>query len=83
MICVANGVLKPMPLSDIINPETQKTEIRFVDIDSDNYKIARNYMVRIEKHDFEDPAFIKKMVEVSNMSEEEFMTKFEYLGGLK
>ncbi len=79
MICMVNGVMMPMPFDYMINPKTKKTEVRYVDVESEKYKIARNYMVRLEKRDFMDEDFLSKMVEGSKLSKEKFLEKFCYL----
>jgi 6-phosphofructokinase 1 len=78
MICVVNGELQPLYFEDMIDPITKKTQIRMVDINSESYKVARSYMVRLEKSDFEDREFLEKMIKESHLSEKEFMEKFGY-----
>ncbi|HEX9970521.1 MAG TPA: 6-phosphofructokinase, partial [bacterium] len=79
MISVINGVLMPLPFDRMIDPITNKTELRYVDIHSEKYKIARNYMVRLEKRDLEDSEFLDKMALSAKMSNTEFLKKFSYL----
>lgn len=79
MICVDNGKLHPLPFEEMLDPKTNKTQVRYLDILSDGYKVARSYMVRLEKRDIEDKAFLAKMAEGGRMSPEEFLKKFEYL----
>jgi 6-phosphofructokinase 1 len=79
MICVNDGRLIPMPFHEIINPETGKTAIRFVDTDSDSYKVARSYMVRLEKRDLEDAKLVARMAEYLNIDPEDFIERFSYL----
>lgn len=79
LICVDDGVLNPLYFDDMIDLETGKTEIRYVNIDSESYHVARNYMVRLEKRDLEDEEFLEKMVVGSKMSREAFLKKFSYI----
>jgi 6-phosphofructokinase len=81
MICVENGELRPMPFDDMIDPVSHKTAIRMVDIKSESYRVARSYMVRLEKRDFEDEVLVKKMAATANISVEEFVKKFGYMAG--
>jgi len=78
LICVINGELKPMYFDDMIDPQTGKTQIRFVDVKSESYKIARSYMVRLEKRDLDDIEFLKQLAKVANMTEKEFIDKFNW-----
>ncbi|MBD3377705.1 6-phosphofructokinase [candidate division KSB1 bacterium] len=79
MICVDNGKLHPLPFDEMLDPKTNKTQVRYLDVVSDSYKVARSYMVRLEKRDIEDKAFLAKMAEGGGMTTEEFLNKFAYL----
>ncbi len=81
MICVDNGRLTPLPFDEIIDPETKKTAVRYVDTESDSYKVARSYMVRLEKRDLADSDFVRKMAAVGKMTPEDFIARFKYLVG--
>jgi 6-phosphofructokinase len=79
MITVDNGRLIPLKFEDMIDPKTKKTAVRLVDINSDSYRVARNYMVRLEKEDLEDPRLLAGMAKGANMTEKEFVAKWGYL----
>jgi len=79
MICVENGLLQPLPFEEMIDPVTKKTAIRFVDVEKEPYKIARTYMVRLEKRDLEDPEFLQQLAKAAKLSPEEFVARFGYL----
>ena len=61
MITVDHGKLTPLTFEKMINPKTKKTEVRYVDVKSDSYKVARSYMVRLDKQDLNDAELIQKM----------------------
>jgi ATP-dependent phosphofructokinase / diphosphate-dependent phosphofructokinase len=79
MICTNNGTLIPLYFEDMINPQTQKTEVRYVDIKSPSYLIACKYMIRLEKRDFADAEFLEKLVKASKMTKDNFIKKFGYM----
>lgn len=79
MITVDNGRLVPLKFEDMIDPKTRKTAVRLVDIQSDSYRVARNYMVRLEKEDLENPELLAKLAKAANMTEKDFVGKWEYL----
>lgn len=79
MITVDNGKLHPLKFEDMIDPKTKKTEVRYVDIESDSYRVARNYMVRLEKEDFEDAEILEGMANSARMTKEEFIQRFQYM----
>ena len=79
MVTVQGGKLVPMYFKDLRNPITNKTRVRNVDIRSEGYRVAREYMLRLEPKDFEYSAWVEKLAEAAKMSVGEFRSKFEYL----
>ena len=73
------SALGDVTFDSIKDPETGKAMIREVDIDSDSYQVARHYMIRIEKSDFEDPGSVSRLATAGKMSVEEFERRFRYL----
>ncbi len=76
-MCVLNGKLAALPFSQIIDVATGKPFIRQVDIDSDRYKIARSYMIRLRREDLEDPLELDLLAAAANLSQEEFRAQFK------
>jgi 6-phosphofructokinase 1 len=79
MITVDNGKLTPLLFEKMIDPRTKKTEVRYVDVRSDSYKVARSYMVRIDKEDLKDDGLLQKMAGFVNLTEKEFIKRYGYL----
>ena len=79
MIVVDNGRLRPMPFENMIDPETKKTQIRFVDVSSESYKIARSYMVRFEDWDLPDKKLLKGMADAAQMDPKAFEERYGYI----
>ena len=75
MIMLKDGKSIPIKFADLIDPKTGKTRIRTVDIDSDEYHMARRYMIRLEKGDFEGE-MLKKLAVAVKMSPEDFRKRF-------
>jgi hypothetical protein len=50
-----------------------------VDIDSDSYKVARHYMIRLDATDFEEVKTVARLALIGKMSTEEFDRRFRYL----
>lgn len=81
MISVQGGRMVPMPFDEIREPGTGKTRVRMVNVESEGYRVAREYMLRLEAKDFADPSWVEKMALAGNMTGAEFRDKFGYLGG--
>src|ERR1035437_7591180 len=54
MISMQGGRFVPIPFEKLINPSTGRAKVRMVDIHSTHYAIARRYMLRLRRDDFED-----------------------------
>jgi 6-phosphofructokinase 1 len=79
MMTLQEGHFRPVRFGDMLDPETGRTRVRQVDITSEQYKIARRYMVRLRREDFEDAAELERLAEVARVSPEEFKRQFGYL----
>jgi 6-phosphofructokinase 1 len=79
MISLQGGQFVPIPFREMLDPVTGRTRIRQVDIASTRYAIARRYMIRLRRDDFEDPHELAKFAATAGLSLEEFRRQFEYL----
>lgn len=81
MISMQGGHFVPIPFASLIDSETGRARIRLVDTHSTRYAIARRYMIRLRRDDFEDPHELAKFAATVGISLEEFRQQFEYLVG--
>ncbi|GMV41381.1 MAG: pyrophosphate--fructose 6-phosphate 1-phosphotransferase [Myxococcales bacterium] len=79
MISMQAGKFVPIPFAEILNPETGRAKVRLVDIESTRYAIARRYMIRLRRDDFEDPHELAKFAAVAKMNLQHFREQFEPL----
>ncbi|HJZ11944.1 MAG TPA: diphosphate--fructose-6-phosphate 1-phosphotransferase [Acidobacteriota bacterium] len=79
LITIQHGQFVPLPFSDMIDPATGRARVRMVNIDSERYKIARRYMIRLRRDDFEDSHELAKFAATAGVSIEQFRSAFEYL----
>jgi 6-phosphofructokinase 1 len=79
MVSMQGGRFVPIPFADMLDPRTGRTKCRLVDVDSTSYHIARRYMIRLRKDDFQDPHELAKLAATAGLSLEEFRQEFEYL----
>ena len=71
MITVQHGVFKPIRFQDMIDPVTKRTHVRSVDVNTESYKIARRYMLRLRRDDFEDPEQVARFATITQLSHRE------------
>src|SRR5499426_1446723 len=81
MVSMQGGHFVPIPFSSMIDSETGRARIRLVDTTSTRYAIARRYMIRLRRDDFDDPHELAKFAATVGMSIEDFRRQFEYLVG--
>ena len=65
--------------AEMIDAATGKTKVRLVDVRAERYAIARRYMIRLRRDDFEDPHELAKFAATAGLSLEAFRSEFEYL----
>ncbi|MGR3178256.1 MAG: 6-phosphofructokinase, partial [Candidatus Anammoxibacter sp.] len=80
IVTIVGGKIKPLYFKDVIDPATGKTSIRLVDVNTESYEVARKYMIRLNKEDFENEETIANIAKVANLSKDDFIKKFGYLG---
>jgi len=79
MVSMQGGQFVPVPFAKLLDPKTGRAKIRLVDVHSARYAIARRYMIRLRRDDFEHPAEIAKFAATAGISAEEFRRQFEHL----
>lgn len=79
MISIQNGRFVPLFFNDILDPVTKRTKVRMVDPSSESFYIARRYMLRLNKADFEDPHELAKLAATAHISIDNFRDRFYYL----
>jgi ATP-dependent phosphofructokinase / diphosphate-dependent phosphofructokinase len=78
MIVFDQGYLKPIPFVELFDFATGKVKVRMVDTTSESFEVARKYMIRLEKEDFEG-ANLKNIAKVTNLSPQDFAKRFSYV----
>ncbi|TMA77506.1 MAG: 6-phosphofructokinase [Deltaproteobacteria bacterium] len=83
MISMQGGQFVPIPFAELLDPTTGRARIRLVDVGSTRYAIARRYMIRLRRDDFDDPHELAKFAATAHVSVEEFRRQFENLVALE
>lgn len=77
MITIQGGTLQPVPFSEIIDAATGAGRQRPVDVETESYQVARDYMVRIGKQDFQNEEWILKLAQAGGMTKDEFVASLD------
>ncbi len=79
MVSVQTGHFVPLYFKDILDPVTNKTRVRMVDVSSESYFIARHYMLRLNKSDFDDHDKLTKYAAICGIGVSEFEQQFRHV----
>jgi 6-phosphofructokinase 1 len=79
MVSMEGGHFVPIPFGKLLDSETGRTKVRMVDVHSTRYAIARRYMIRLRRDDFQDPHEVARLAATCRLSPEDFRREFEYL----
>jgi 6-phosphofructokinase 1 len=79
MVSMVHSVFQALPFDSMMDRSTGRVRVRMVDIHSDRYMIARRYMLRLRRDDFDDPSELAKFASVLGITLEEFQEQFAYL----
>lgn len=81
VIMTRSGAPRPVKMVDVADPVTGRGKRRGVDIHSDEYQVARRYMVRLEKPDFASDERVAKLAKAGGFSPEDFRKHFARISG--
>lgn len=80
LITMHEQKLIPIPFNDIIDPMTGRTAVRMLDVHTESYEVARKYMIRLGRQDFEgDAEWLEKLAAEAKMSVDDFKAHFGHL----
>jgi 6-phosphofructokinase 1 len=78
-ICLDGVDLKVLPFEDLRDPATGRTRVRTVDVHSEYYRVARDYMIRLTSHDLANDATVGRLAEIAGMSPQELRAEYGLL----
>lgn len=76
MVSIQNGRLVPLLFEEIRDPHTGKTRVRNVDRKSENFRVAREYMLRLDRTDFENSDWIEKLAHAGHLTVGDLRSRF-------
>ena len=81
MVTIQDGNLVPITFASMVDPETNRTRIRQVDMNCYTYKVARAYMIRLEAADLASPTTLAALAAEAHMSQDEFKERYGHVAG--
>ncbi len=76
LIALSGGRVVPVQLADLQDPSSGRIRVRMVDVTTESYRVARNYMTRLEPRDLSEP-YLSQLVDVTKLSAPAFRERFE------
>jgi 6-phosphofructokinase len=76
LITIQGGEFQPIPFAEVVDARTGGGRRRAVDIGTESYGVAREYMVRLGGRDTVDPAWLAKLAAASGLAQEAFVARF-------
>ena len=84
LVCLVEGKIEYLDFAALLDPTTGKSRVRHVNTATQSYKVAREYMIRLEKEDFADAEKLKLLAQAASTpshttTPSEFRSRFEHL----
>jgi 6-phosphofructokinase 1 len=76
VVCLDGVNLNMLPFDELKDPDTGATRVRVVDLGSVHYKVARDYMIRLDESDLRDDEIVGRLASAAKMSPEAFRREF-------
>ncbi len=80
MVSIQDGRFVPIPFKQMVDPVSGRAKVRMVNIGSQSYQIARQYMIRLTEDDFNDPATLGRCAALAGLSPEAFRDRVAGVG---
>jgi len=77
LIALSGGRVRPLSLDELLDPSTGRIRTRQVDLTTEAYRVARDYMVYLEPGDFTDDAKLAALAAQTKLGAAEFREQFE------
>ncbi len=76
LVAMVNGHFQPIPFDSIMDPATGRMRVRMVNLESDRYRIARSYMIRLRRSDLDDELEMQRLSSTVKQTPEQFQREF-------
>jgi 6-phosphofructokinase len=83
MITIQEEQMVPLPFGSFTDPQTGRPRVREVAIDSGMYRVATEYMIRLEKEDLDDPSKLRAIADAARLSPQAFRERYGYLVSIR
>ena len=75
LVTIQGGEFTPIPFAEVLDPGGAGRR-RPVDVTTESYRVAREYMVRLGPRDFADPAWVTALAKAAGLDDDTFRARF-------
>lgn len=79
MVTIQRGELVPLRFGTFNDPATGRPRVRTVNPESEAYRVAREYQIRLDREDLARPERLAAIAEVAGMTPDEFTKRYGYV----
>jgi 6-phosphofructokinase 1 len=79
VVCQVEGRLRVLPFEDLQEPNTGRIRTRLVDVTSEHYQVAREYMIRLRPSDLTEPDSLTRLANSARMKPQAFVERFQQI----
>ena len=76
LVCLEDGRLRVLPFEEVQDQQTGRINARMVDVQSEHYRVAREYMIRMRRSDLDDDEIMLRLKAETTMSAERLSDRF-------
>ncbi len=76
VVCLDESHISPIPFERMMDSESGRTRVRMVDVDSESYRVALEYMIRLRPEDLDDADQLQRLASVAGMEPGAFKERF-------
>ena len=76
LVCLEEGRLRVLPFEEVLDPQTGRIKTRMVDVESEHYRVAREYMIRMRRSDLDDVAIMSRLKAETMMNADRLRQRF-------
>ena len=76
LVCLQDGRLRILPFEELQDPQTGRIRTRMVDVQSEHYRVAREYMIRLRRSDLDDVGIMSRLKAETMMTADRLSARF-------
>jgi len=75
LVCKVQRTLTALPFDELREADG-RPKVRIVDVDSQLYRVARKYMIRLESEDLDNAELVSQLAEIAGMTPEAYKARY-------